>query len=502
MAPQRYTRKSFTQEEWVNKVARDRQTVPSHSSNSTSEVAIPRLLLNFFIINGHEDAACRMAKELGYVRTNKDLLEFNGLFKIAQRAKVMHLLKLGQISAAMEVVNAEFGTGILQDTELGPATTSSDNVVHTNSSEAGMGSSGSCNSDNHHATSERKVSGHSLTGHEAKSMSQTGQDGASGTGGGSDLHFKLLLLNLIEMIRNKNRTTNDTEFILNLVNYTKEKLAPRALNNTTHMKQLELIMTLLLIPQGLDVELPSNLKKLYSVSLRTKIATLINQKLLKSIYPAVTAQTKFPSLLQSMDTMELLRSRMGSMKRAIKTNIQPADLQKKFYNDDEEEHNPNPSSAEYGHEQGSRGTSSSVRMGSVTASGIIADTTSRSHTSVTTGRAESASASGSGYIPGSAATDTTTGLQTLSSINDTSTRPASSINSTVPVSESTMYWTQTCQSASSTGSDRPLEEPLSEELVDFQFESKLSQIIKLWAWCENELHANNIGVPRVQTGKS
>ena len=498
MAPQRYTRKSFTQEEWGNKVARDRQAIPSQTSNNTSELAIPRLLLNYFIINGHEDAACRMAKELGFVRTNRDLLDFNGLFKIAQRAKAMHLLKLGQIGAAMELVNTEFGTGILQDTDqdIGAAATPVRNGLSSTAANP-MGPVCSAVNPGDHAAIGRGSASNTMTNRqgnardqtEPSEMSQNGQNGA----GGSDLHFKLLLLNLIEMIRNKNRTTNDAEFIVNLVNYTKEKLAPRALNNTTHMKQLELIMTLLLIPPGMDIELPNNLKKLYSVSLRTKIATLVNQRLLKSIYPAVTAQTKFPNLLQSQDTMDLLHSRTSTTKPVIRTNVQSRDLEKKFYNDDDE----GDSSKNMNLAAGSN--LPSTAMGTVSISGITTEGTSFSHSSISM---TPTSASVPGSVPGSAATNTTTGYITLSSINGSSARPSSSVESPVPISESTAYLTQTRQNISSEDSDRVVDEPLSEEVIDFQFESKLSQIVKLWAWCENELHANNIGVPRVQTGRS
>ena len=35
-------------------------------------------------------------------------------------------------------------------------------------------------------------------------------------------------------------------------------------------------------------------------------------------------------------------------------------------------------------------------------------------------------------------------------------------------------------------------------LSQFQYEAKLTQLMKLWAWCENELHQNDIGVPRIE----
>lgn len=35
-------------------------------------------------------------------------------------------------------------------------------------------------------------------------------------------------------------------------------------------------------------------------------------------------------------------------------------------------------------------------------------------------------------------------------------------------------------------------------LSEFQFEPKLVQIMRLWAWTENQLHVNDIGIPRVE----
>ena len=111
-----------------------------------------------------------------------------------------------------------------------------------------------------------------------------------------DLHFKLLLLNLIEMIRShhqqENITKDSNDFILNLIQYSQNKLAIKASSSVKKMQELELAMTLLLFPlsdsaDSGSIKLPKSLQNLYSISLRSKIADLVNEKLLKFIHPRI-----------------------------------------------------------------------------------------------------------------------------------------------------------------------------------------------------------------------
>ncbi|SMN19186.1 similar to Saccharomyces cerevisiae YMR135C GID8 Protein of unknown function, involved in proteasome-dependent catabolite inactivation of fructose-1,6-bisphosphatase [Maudiozyma saulgeensis] len=420
MSPKYYTGKTFTPESWKEKVIRDKQLVPGVDQNT--EIAVPRLLLNYFIINAYEDASCRMAKELGYITNNKDLLQFNSLFKITERATILHLVKLGQISKAMEIINSNFGLEILQndDQHYSPP----EPVIH-NSNE---------NYNEHNNAFTRNPLGESVDFEQE-----------------DDLHYKLLLLNLIEMIRNnKKRQGNevDKEFIINLINYSKEKLAPKALKNKSHMKQLELIMTLLLIPQDLEVELPYNLNKLYSLSLRSKVATLINQKLLKSIYPDITNQTKFPNILQSPESLDILDFKSSNFNSILKTNVKSQDLQKS----------------------------------------AVATNTASSSSNPTSAALSTASLDNP--------TSTLTSIAITGS-NDGSLRTHASSDRSIHDSSSTSKDNNLMKNMLS-NSDDPLTNQDAILIPDLQFESKLSQIIKLWAWCENELHTNNIGVPRVQ----
>ncbi|CAB4254469.1 similar to Saccharomyces cerevisiae YMR135C GID8 Protein of unknown function, involved in proteasome-dependent catabolite inactivation of fructose-1,6-bisphosphatase [Maudiozyma barnettii] len=421
MSPKYYTGKTYTPDSWKEKVTRDKQLVPGAVQDT--EVAVPRLLLNYFIINAYEDASCRMAKGLGYISNNKDLLQFNSLFKITERATIVHLVKLGQISKAMEIINSNFGLEILQN---------------ENPQYSPPGSAGNDDYDNT-TQGDNNIFTHNPLGERVDFEED------------DDLHYKLLLLNLIEMIRNNKKKQGnevDKEFIINLINYSKDKLAPKALKNKSHMKQLELIMTLLLIPPDLDIELPCNLNKLYSLSLRSKVATLINQKLLKSIYPDITNQTKFPNVLQSPETLDILDFKLSNFKSILRTNVKSQDLQKSA--------------------TASNSSSSSTNPTSTAFSGTSLDNPTSTLTS----------------IP-------------ISGSNDGSLRTHASSDRSLQNSLTTSKDNNLMKNMLSNNED-PLNNRDTIVIPDLQFDSKLSQIIKLWAWCENELHTNNIGVPRIQ----
>lgn len=98
------------------------------------------------------------------------------------------------------------------------------------------------------------------------------------------LHFKLLLLNLIEMIRNnnddsKNDDNNQELFVMNIIKFAQDKLTNKAIKNVKFMEELELTMTLLLYSNNKDL-LPAKLNELFEFKLRRDIADLVNKSIL------------------------------------------------------------------------------------------------------------------------------------------------------------------------------------------------------------------------------
>ncbi|SCU96844.1 LAME_0F17634g1_1 [Lachancea meyersii CBS 8951] len=265
-----YDRKTFSRQEWKEYVLESAlpfdvtgaaSSAPTGSDSQLKracpEPSIAHLLLNYFVVMSYEESSIRMAKELGYVRNNKDASTFNKIYKIRERASVRELIKAGRILEAIEKIYTEFGV----------------QVFEPNRSNA--------------------------------------EDGMKGDSDDDDLHFELLLLNLIEMIRRHHQSgaspEESSEFILELIEYSQERLALKADSNTQYMKELELVMTLLLFPMEKKVSekeservLPKSLRNLYSLSLRTKIADSVNRKLLESIHSQISmanADGKFPDLV-------------------------------------------------------------------------------------------------------------------------------------------------------------------------------------------------------------
>ncbi|CAL9735389.1 glucose-induced degradation protein 8 [Monosporozyma servazzii] len=121
------------------------------------------------------------------------------------------------------------------------------------------------------------------------------------------LYFNLILLNLIEMIRNNNNSYN----ISTVIQYTRKYLAPKASQSKQYMQDLQSVISLLMLTTAssssssnkpLDIKsLPRNLQNLYSIKLRNKLAHSINMKLLQIINANVSNQHTFPNLILSQN---------------------------------------------------------------------------------------------------------------------------------------------------------------------------------------------------------
>lgn len=91
------------------------------------------------------------------------------------------------------------------------------------------------------------------------------------------LYFKLLLMNLIEMIRKEE--ANEERFVMDIITFAQEKLANKAIKSVRFMEELELTMTLLLYAHNKEL-LPPRLGELFEVKLRREIAQLVNRAVL------------------------------------------------------------------------------------------------------------------------------------------------------------------------------------------------------------------------------
>lgn len=397
MRPKFYGKKSFSREEWAEQVAAS--TAPmlgevsangTENGRKSAEPSIPKMLLNYFVCMAYEESSVRMARELGYVKSNRDVQEFNDLYKIRERAHISELLKKGKVSDAMDEINSIFGIEVLE-----------------------CGAAGSWND-------------------EGRAADGSSNGGTTRSNGKEDLHFKLLLLNLIEMIRAHDQRSSgagpaddsNDDFVLKLIEYSQEKLALKAASNKSYMAELELVMTLLLFPKdgSSKVKLPKSLKNLYSLSLRTNIADLVNRKLLRCLHPQVSNHAshnaKFPDLIGFSNGI----------------------IGKQFSHYNEM---------------------------------LVVRPKEDITQNLTTDRVADLQDSADSYLRSA---DT--------SASDDWSRTTDLIKEQ--------------QATNSTNADQSLNDDFN--LSEYQYEAKLVQIMKLWAWCENQLHNNDIGAPRVESG--
>lgn len=420
------------------------------SMDPIREPSIPKLLLNYFVSMAFEESSLRMAKELGYIKTNKDSVEFNSFYKIRERAQIIHMIKTGAIDKAMETINAIFGVEVLENT-----VDSSLNVHNVDRSNPQLFNESSTN----------------------EKPSESANPGIYNFNSHSDddLHFKLLLLNLIEMIRNHHiQITNgqadesDSKFILDLIAYSQEKLTMKAANNKQHMKELELTMTLLLFPMNSLMgdasapRLPDSLKNLYSLTLRSHVADLVNRTLLKHIVNSnLIVDNSVSEKFRHIDIIVDPRRNFIQAENAINTNIL------KIKN--KEEFNEEVSSNEK--YKDANNTKSFERFKNEF-------------------RQDNSSLVNENGNTGSYWTETTELLRRQEASEQSHTESSSDSKKGSTDEESK----QTVQSETT----KINEENESADLSEFQYEPKLVQIMRLWAWTENQLHSNDVGVPRVE----
>ncbi|CCD26462.1 glucose-induced degradation complex subunit GID8 NDAI_0H02880 [Naumovozyma dairenensis CBS 421] len=410
------------------------------------EISMSKLLLNYFISLAYEESSIRMAKELGFVKNNKDAIEFNQLYKITERHRIMKLIKLGQILKAINLITSVFGISILE-----------------NSTE----------------------------------QQQEGNDG-------DDLHFNLLLLNLIEMIRSNHQSKKsaaaadddddaNNDFILKLIQYSKENLAIKASTNKYHMEQLELVITLLLFPNDdesneiFSKKLPRPLKNLYSLSLRSKIANLLNKKLLNCIHSNVSNQNKFPDLLNLKQFNEFGNAANSNTSNQNKILLdEDNDLITQSKNTRMKNSKKN-SHRHHQHDHEDRNDEAEIEIEEEEKD----DETKKENTD-TVNSSISGNIIESNDFPrqSSLTSNKLSDFEINDNLNDSSSN----------------YWNETKKILKQ--DDNNISKDIDRNKVGNQgasslsyslsYEPNLIQLIKLWAWCENQLHANDIGVPRVE----
>ncbi|RLV90699.1 Glucose-induced degradation protein 8 [Spathaspora sp. JA1] len=124
------------------------------------------------------------------------------------------------------------------------------------------------------------------------------------------LHFKLLRLNLVEMIRNhklNNMNQDERQFLDDILTFVRENLINKVSNSFKLLKELEITMSLLCFnfdPTVANIEdqkdLPQELRNLFNLSLRNQCYRLVNKAIL-NLYDFDDEENKFESITHNED---------------------------------------------------------------------------------------------------------------------------------------------------------------------------------------------------------
>lgn len=240
-------------------------------SSSISKSKIDNLILNYFIQEGYQDAAVSFAKEIN-VELEKQ--------KLVQRDtdKNSFMKSLHKINFINEDEFASLVDGYDEDSNdyEGPIFSTNSKIISGYST----------------INERREIKFLILKGYITEAIKKISEYFPTVLDSNNLLHFKLLRLSLIEMIRNhklNTMTDEDTEkkFLNEILTFVRENLINKVMASTKLLKDLETTMSLLCFnfdPETKNIEdqkdLPREVQGLFDLSLRTQCYRLVNQAIL------------------------------------------------------------------------------------------------------------------------------------------------------------------------------------------------------------------------------
>ncbi|ODV77814.1 uncharacterized protein CANTADRAFT_26855 [Suhomyces tanzawaensis NRRL Y-17324] len=233
-----------------------------------SKEKIDHLILNYFIQEGYQEAAISFAKEI-----EVDLFQES---PVINRLNLVGFDKIGSLDEDFSSMVEDYFDGDL----LG---TNRKSNVHENSKLVA----------GYPTIKERKeIKLLILKGEITEAIKKISDNFPTILDSNNLLHFKLLRLNLIEMIRNHklhnvSGLDEERKFLDEILTFVRENLINKVSNSFKLLKELEITMSLLCFnfdPTIKNIEeqkdLPEQLRSLFSLSLRNQCYRLVNKEIL------------------------------------------------------------------------------------------------------------------------------------------------------------------------------------------------------------------------------
>lgn len=224
---------------------------------------INHLILNFFIQEGHQEAAVSFAKEAGI-----SLAPAVSSTPVALTDAFMTQLGTDSVDTFTQLVTSH----VEQEPQARPT------AVHAVSGYSTI-------------EKRREIKGLILLGHITEAIHKISEYFPTVLDSNNLLHFRLLRLNLIEMIRSHKlqaNITNDDEkrFLSDVLLFVRENLVNKVTSSNKLLRELEITMSLLCFnfDPATDIsdqkDLPHELRLLFDLSLRQQCYRVVNQAIL------------------------------------------------------------------------------------------------------------------------------------------------------------------------------------------------------------------------------
>ncbi|CAH2355288.1 hypothetical protein CLIB1423_24S00298 [[Candida] railenensis] len=247
---------------------------------------IDSLILNYFIQEGYQEAAISFARETGI-----DLNDQNAKVESSHGPDNFTLVK--QLGSIGTVSDSQFSELIINHFQHDNQVSRMESSVAAPSSSSSSSQRAQPLSSGYSTINQRKqIKLLILKGNITEAISKISDYFPTILDTNNLLYFKLLRLNLIEMIRNHkldSKITSEKEkvFLSDILTFVRENLINKVINSTKLLKELEITMSLLCFkfdPNVKNIEeqkdLPEELRNLFNLSLRNKCYGLVNKAIL------------------------------------------------------------------------------------------------------------------------------------------------------------------------------------------------------------------------------
>lgn len=258
-------------------------------NSGISKDKIDNLILNYFIVEGYQEAAISFAKEINTELKNERI-------KSHTPSLNPFLKQLGSMSSMNNKRFSEVAHGYFEKKEDHDPITTPHSHHHPTLRPKII-------SDYSTINQRKEIKLLILKGSITKAIHKISEYFPTILDSNNLLHFKLLRLNLIEMIRSHKLTNGNSpdvelerKFLDDILSFVRENLISKVTHSSKLLKELEITMSLLCFnfDEGKGIEeqkdLPEELRSLFNLSLRNQCYRLVNKAILNLYYNEETIE--------------------------------------------------------------------------------------------------------------------------------------------------------------------------------------------------------------------